>query len=171
MMCGLSTWTSRPRLYNPAMFRARRLKCLPGVGLACLLAVSLVACQSSSRKELASPNPLERALAAVRLAEAGDAGAVHELVDLLEDSDRAVRMYAILALARLTGEDYGYKYYGSDLERALAVRRWRDALRAGEVVVRPRATVSEGEPDAPEPNDPSVSAPTADDQERTSGSP
>ncbi len=153
------------------MFCARRLRCLPGIGLACLLALSLVACRSSSRNELASPNPLERALAAVRLAEAGDAGAVHELVDLLEDSDRAVRMYAILALVRLTGEDYGYTYYGSDLARALAVRRWRDALRAGEVVVRPRATVPEGEPDAPEPTDPSVSAPTADDQERASGLP
>jgi HEAT repeat protein len=114
---------------------------------------------------------LERALAAVRLAEAGDAGAVHELVDLLEDSDRAVRMYAILALVRLTGADYGYTYYGSDLERAVAVRRWREALRAGEVVVRPRAAVPEGAPDAPQPNDPSVSAPTADDQERASGLP
>ena len=45
------------------MLSARWLKCLPAVGLACLVAVSLLACQSSSRKELASPNPLERALA------------------------------------------------------------------------------------------------------------
>jgi hypothetical protein len=153
------------------MLCARRLKCWPGFGLACLIAVWLTACQSTSRKELGSPNPLERAQAAVCLAEAGDAGAVHELVDLLEDSDRAVRMYAILALVRLTGADYGYKYYGTDLERAVAVRRWRDALRAGEVVVRHRTTPSEAEPEASEAKDPSISVPTTDDQETASGSP
>jgi hypothetical protein len=152
------------------MLGARWLRSPYLVGLACLVAVSLAACQSS-RKELTSPNPLERALAVVRLAEAGDAGAVHELVNLLEDSDRAVRMYAIMGLRRLCGEDYGYRYYESDAERAAAVRRWRDALRAGEVVVRTRPATAGDEPQAGEPDEAPGSPATGESEATTSGRP
>ena len=91
---------------------------------------------AAQRRHLSSPNPLERAKAVVQLAETGDRVAVHKLVELLEDPDRAVRMYTILALTRLCGRDYGYKYYKPEAERAAAVRRWRAALRNGEIVVR-----------------------------------
>ncbi len=56
--------------------------------------------RAADRQRLRSANPLERAEATVRLAEAGDQEATHKLVDLLDDPDRAVRMYAILALRR-----------------------------------------------------------------------
>lgn len=96
------------------------------------------ACSSRSdvRRQLGAPNPLDRAVAAVEVAEERDPQAVHRLVDLLEDSSAAVRMYAILALERLTGSDYGYEYYADPAERAAAVNRWREALRAGAVAVR-----------------------------------
>lgn len=81
----------------------------------------------------------------MRLAEMGDRGAVHPLVELLEDPDRAVRMYTILALTRLCGEDFDYKYYEPEAERAAAVRRWRAALRNGEVTVRRAAEPAAGE--------------------------
>jgi hypothetical protein len=58
-------------------------------------------------------------------------------VDLLEDRDAGVRLFAIQGLARLCGSDYGYRYYAAERERAGAVRRWRDALRDGQVTVRP----------------------------------
>ncbi len=89
-------------------------------------------------------NPLERAQAVVRLAEMGDTSAVHLLVELLEDPDRAVRMYTILALTRLCGEDFDYKYYEPEDRRTAAVRRWRAALRNGEVVVRRAAEPAAG---------------------------
>jgi hypothetical protein len=148
----------------------RWLRSLCWSGPACVVALSLAACQSS-RRELSSPNPLERALAIVRLAEAGDASAVHELVDLLEDSDRAVRMYAIMGLRRLCGEDYGYKFYASDAERAAAVRRWRDALRAGEVVVRRRPAAPAGEPQPGEPDESTGSPGTGESEATRSGRP
>ena len=98
------------------------------------------ACNSAAmqRQKLASDYPLDRARAAVALAEAGDKDAVHKLIDLLDDDDRAVRLYAILALERLCGTTMGYTYYAPQADRDAAVRRWREAIRNGEVVVRAR---------------------------------
>jgi hypothetical protein len=113
-----------------------------------LFLVGLAACQSttSRREQLAFGTPVDQVRAAVWLAESGDAEAVHTLVGLLEDRDRTVRMYAILALRRLCGESYGYEYYASDTQRQAAVMRWQAALRDGAVTLR---TASAGDgPDA-----------------------
>jgi HEAT repeat protein len=105
---------------------------------------------SATRQQFASPYPLDRARAAVQAAEHGDGDAIHKLVDLLDDDDRAVRMYAILALERLTGDTFGYVYYADEASRAAAVERWRSALRDGRVTLRtaPRSTIeaAPGEP-------------------------
>lgn len=85
---------------------------------------------------MTSPYPPDRAQAAVRLAESGDQQAVHALVTLLEDDDPAVRLYCILALARLCGTTNGYRYYDPPEQRAAAAARWRMALRAGSVALR-----------------------------------
>lgn len=85
--------------------------------------------------QLSSFNARDRAAAAVALAERGEPQAVHQLIPLLEDSDAAVRMYAILALQRLTGETFGYRFYDDFAERQAAVSRWRDALREGRVTL------------------------------------
>ncbi len=71
----------------------------------------------------------------VAVTRTGDLVAVHKLVDLLDDHDRTVRMYAILGLRRLCGEDFGYRYYAVSAERAPAVARWRETLRAGTLTV------------------------------------
>jgi len=108
--------------------------------------VSALGCDSSAarRREMASGNPLDRVRAAVNVSSARDAQGIHKLVDLLEDGDAAVRMYAILSLQRLCGQDYGYRYYESEPLRAAAVERWRGALRAGEVELQPSAQRSNG---------------------------
>ncbi len=132
-----------------------------GLGRVCALIVACAAAlgvgcanHAADRQRLRSTNPLERAEATVRLAEGGDAEAVHKLVDLLDDPDRAVRMYAILALRRLCGEDFGYRHYDGPAKRAPAVERWREALRDGMRFGRatavepvPEASVA-GQPDA-----------------------
>jgi len=106
----------------------------------------MTACYSTApqRQQLTSSNPLDKVLGAVWLAEAGDAQAVHSLVALLEDHDRTVRMYAILALERLCGQTYGYKYYEPEAQRAAAAARWREALRRGEVRLRSVRQVESG---------------------------
>lgn len=117
---------------------------MPSRGIRAILSISLLAsaisgCQSSAarRQELNSTYAPTRARAVVASAEAGDATAVHKLVDLLEDEDRGVRMYAIIALRRLCGVDYGFEYYAPEVERQAAVDRWREAIRAGEVHLAP----------------------------------
>jgi HEAT repeat protein len=107
--------------------------------------VWLAGCHSSAgdRSQITSPYPLDRVRAAVRCAEAGNADAVDLLIELLADRDRGVRMYSILALEQLCGEDYGYRYYAPEPERAAAIARWREARQRGEVTVRapsPRST-------------------------------
>lgn len=123
---------------------------LARLGALVLLAIVIPACRTQSRPSTQSLNPLDRALAARRIAERGDAQGVHSLVQLLLDDDPAVRMYASRALHELVGTDYGYRYYASAPERAAAVERWRAALRRGEIVVRgQRATPAPAEQDQP----------------------
>ena len=115
--------------------RSCEIVCTSLLGAAALCSLAGCGSPSAGRRQLYSDNALDRARAVVSVGEAGDAAAVHRLVDLLADRDAAVRMLAIRALRRLCGQDYEYRYYDPLIDRAAAVRRWRDALRAGEVVV------------------------------------
>jgi HEAT repeat protein len=120
---------------------------LAAIGLSCA-----AGCNSAARREqLVSPYPLDRARAAVQLAEAGDTEAVDLLIELLNDQDRGVRMYTILALKRLCGETYGYDYYDPEPQRAAAVARWREARRRGDVSVTKRARGPEARSANPHP--------------------
>ena len=83
-----------------------------------------------SEVSLESPDPSVRAAAIVHATDRRDQSAVPLLVDRLEDEDRAVRFYAILALDRLTGTRLGYEYGGSEVERRTSVERWRQFLVA-----------------------------------------
>ena len=77
---------------------------------------------------LMSENPAERAAAIKHAAEIRDRSVIHILIDRLEDEDEAVRLFAILALEKLTGQRHGYNYHASRVERFRAVRRWRRYL-------------------------------------------
>jgi HEAT repeat protein len=111
-------------------------------------AVTVIACLAGCdqgavrRRQLSSDNPLDRTEAIVHAYQARDLRAVHKLVALLDDPSDAVRMYAIQALRRLCGVDYGYRYYASAAQRAAAVERWRQALRGGGLTLRPAAPVN-----------------------------
>jgi hypothetical protein len=117
------------------------------LGVVLLGVVWLLGCHSSraDRTQITSPYPLDRVRAAVRCAEAGDPDAVDLLIELLDDPDRGVRMYSILALKRLCGTDHGYHYYAPEPERAAAIERWRQARQRGEVTVRAPAQRSAGQ--------------------------
>jgi hypothetical protein len=132
--------------YNHAMSCTRLFTMIFGLGLMLAAGLCVWGCDSpgGDRVEMGSSYPLDRARAIVRRAEAGDAGAVDLLIGLLDDTNRGVRMYAILALQRLCGEDYGYRYYAPETERAAAIARWHEARQRGEVAVRtsPRPTGS-----------------------------
>ena len=102
--------------------------------------------QRDYRHDLRSANPLDRAAGIRGAVDARDRSAVPRLVGLLDDDDPAVRMYAILALERLTGQTYGYRYYARPAERETAVERWRQALREGTVAVTSSNVREEAKP-------------------------
>lgn len=105
----------------------------------CVVACFCIAggCQSDNKRleKVRSNSPVVRSAAIVELEEQGDMDSVQILVSMLDDPDRAVRMYAILALRRLTNEDYGYRYYATETDRASSIAAWREALREGSVTI------------------------------------
>jgi HEAT repeat protein len=118
----------------------RRFPLVATVSASVLL--GLLSCRSSTEKarvELVSGTPAQQAEAAVKLTEHRDVQSIPELIALLNDSDPAVRMYAITALEDLTGKTYGYKFYAPEPERAAAIKRWQEALRQGELPTTPPA--------------------------------
>jgi len=73
-----------------------------------------------------------------------DKRSVPFLVDRLTDSEAEVRMYAILALERVTGRTFGYKYYERPELRELAVQRWRTWLGQRAPAVEGKTPVAGG---------------------------
>lgn len=97
--------------------------------IACLAAVSSCASPAFVREDIQSENPADRILAIRAAAEARDTESVPLLVDRLEDEDRAVRLFAILALEKITGQRFGYDYAKPDADQRAAVERWRAYVR------------------------------------------
>ena len=90
---------------------------LPAVGLA----------------ELEDPDPVVRIRAARWAGENKKVEAVPALVNQLSDDGETVRLFAIGALKRITGKDYGYQYQADARSRAAGVKRWREALESGAI--------------------------------------
>ena len=109
---------------------------LDGLKRSCLLALlALTGCTSPAPEQRAflASDAATRAQAAVESANHGsaDASQTWALIGLLSDNDPGVRMYAILALRRLYGDDRGYRYYDGLAERLAAIERWRSAMAEG----------------------------------------
>lgn len=52
------------------------------------------------------------------------------LIETLGDEDPAVRMWASVALRKLTGQDFDFKPHGTPAEREESVRRWLEWARS-----------------------------------------
>lgn len=91
------------------------------------------------RARLQSPIPLERGQAVVALEQTRDPDVIPALIETLEDPDAGVRLLAIGALRRMCGNEYGYRYYHDESRRTAAVKRWREAVRNNEIVMRSSA--------------------------------
>jgi hypothetical protein len=74
---------------------------------------------------LQSTNPSLRTRAAVKAGNEQDTRAIPLLIDHLEDSDLGVRMFAGMALRKITGKDMKWRFYESVQKRQDAVKRWR----------------------------------------------
>jgi HEAT repeat protein len=99
--------------------------------IAGLLASLLGCAPSASEGTLHSPDPNAKLYAIVRAGERKDRSAIPELIEQLDSDDQAVRMYAIQALQRITGERMGYIHYAEPEQRRESVDRWVEAYKSG----------------------------------------
>ena len=58
--------------------------------------------------------------------------AIRDIVQQLDSVDPAVRLLAISALQRITGQTLGYEHDAPQLQREEAIRRWVQAVESGE---------------------------------------
>ncbi len=100
--------------------------------IACGAALLAGSCgPSATDAHFDSANPAARLYAIERAARTGDITAAAHLVEQLDSGDPAVRLLAIAALKRLTGETYGYRHYDPPHLRRPAIRRWVEAVKSG----------------------------------------
>lgn len=105
---------------------------LSGICLLWVLVLGACAAPSSRTGGFESNNPATLLYAIQEAGEARDESKIPNLVEALQNDDPAVRMMAIGALERITGQRMGYNPYGSSIDRAPAVARWH-AMVNGEV--------------------------------------
>jgi hypothetical protein len=95
-----------------------------------VIAAALIAGCGSLREHrgIASQDPAEKIPAIKKAGAAKDRKAVPDLVKELNHDDPAVRLYAIQALERITGETLNYRFYEDEDQRKPAIARWNEWL-------------------------------------------
>ena len=88
------------------------------------VAAAVVGCAEGVRADLRSEYVPDRLAGIREAADKQDRGAVPGLVESLQHSDVLVRIAAIGALDRLTGERLGYDPFASQAQRQPAVDAW-----------------------------------------------
>jgi len=108
----------------------------PVRGYVTLIAVVVgsLACGACSgpgpEKDVKNPDPAGKIPAYKEAVREKDRRATRQMVKDLDSEDPAVRMFAIVALRRLTGGDtFGYEYFDDEHERRPAIKRWEHWLR------------------------------------------
>ncbi len=123
-------WLSREHMLG--LMIGRRLLGVPVLLL--LLLLLLCSCgPAMTEGGFDAASPAARSHAIEQAARAGDLDAVPKIVEQLDADDPAIRMLAIDALHRLTGETYGFHHYDPPHERHAAIQRWVTAVQSGAV--------------------------------------
>lgn len=89
-----------------------------------------VACAARETPSYSDGSPSSRIAAIERSAAEGRSQDIPRIVENLSSDDAAVRMAAIGALRRMTGETLGYRFDDPSPDRQQAIARWADWARA-----------------------------------------
>jgi len=95
----------------------------------CVLAWISGCHEDKGPRTVANEDPTVKIPAIQRDVKKRDLKEAPQMVKDLDSDDPAVRFYAIEGLKRLTGEDFGYRYYDDEDKRKPAVMRWQDWLK------------------------------------------
>lgn len=102
------------------------------------------------RIDLRSGDPRIRILGTRGAAEAGRQDLLEDLSQALSDPDPAVRMFADIALRKITSQDFDFKPHGTTTEREEGRAKWLEWIAA-----QKRSSESSGSQPSPA-NDPST---------------
>jgi hypothetical protein len=91
---------------------------------------------SLGRPSLASDDPALKIPAMKMAAREHNRAAIPLLIKALSSQDSAIRFYAINALHKITGHQFGYVYYAPRRQRNMAITRWRQ-FSAAQSAARP----------------------------------
>jgi hypothetical protein len=98
--------------------------------IGCALCALLIGCtESKGPRTVKNEDPTVSIPAVKTDVQNKDQKDVAQMVLDLNDDDSAVRFYAIQGLQRLTGDDFGYRYYDDADGRAAAVAKWNQWLK------------------------------------------
>lgn len=98
-----------------------------------LCAVLVASCGPTIKPSFDSPEPAARNAAIVEAAGKGEKSATPGLIRMLRSDDPCTRLLAIETLEQLHGTTYGFDSGADEWQRTAAIRRWEQALRAGEL--------------------------------------
>lgn len=80
---------------------------------------------SLGQPNLASHDPALKIPAMKAAARHHDRAAIPVLIQALSSQDPAIRFYAIYALRKITGHEFGYVYYAPERRRDKAITHWK----------------------------------------------
>jgi hypothetical protein len=98
-------------------------------GIIILAGLCVSGCFSPDPKSLTSDSPPSAIPAIKQAGNNNDRSAIPRLVQDLDDNDSAIRFAAICALRKITGQDFGYRYYDDELARRPAVEHWQQWMK------------------------------------------
>jgi len=119
----------------------------PGItllGLATMVGVA--SCSHSQPVGFDENTPSGRIRAILLAAESQDRSAIPDLVESLASDDPLVRLLAQRSLEDLTGESFGYSHADPPADRARAIERWTQWVRAGGAAAPSVGRATEGAP-------------------------
>lgn len=102
--------------------------------LMCVAALLGAGCSAppASGGDFNSPDPAAKLYAIRAAGESRDRRHIPQLVEQLDSDDPAVRLFAIGALERITGERKGYNPYADEVSRRAAIEAWVEEGRRRE---------------------------------------
>ena len=97
--------------------------------LLCVVPVALLATAGCVPKSVSQPltdrDPVFVIPAVIDAADAEDPQQLHQLVELLDSTDPAVRLAAVEALRQRTGKNFGYRFYDDEAARSEPAAKWK----------------------------------------------
>ncbi|HWE03665.1 MAG TPA: hypothetical protein VG326_14765 [Tepidisphaeraceae bacterium] len=94
-------------------------------GILLAAGVLLAAGCAHAPRSVADPDPAAKIPAIETAVRRDDQTVVPQMVKDLDSDDPAVRLYTVEGLRKLTGRDFGYRYFDDADHRKPAVERWK----------------------------------------------